>query len=667
MKKILTLIFLIFTLSGCETTTDPSRSDRGLTRLKPSSTTPTKFSQHALVIGNAGYDYAKLRNTINDATDIAKTLREIGFQVTLKTNLNQRDMDNAIRQFGQRLSKNQGVGLFYFSGHGARAEGKNYLLPIDNSRIGSEMDLQYYAISANKVLKTMQKAINHINILILDACRDNPYRGVSKTINRGLARMDSPSGSIIAFATASGQTASDVSQNNRNGLFTSYLIKGLKRAYQTHQRIDDVFMAVSDAVTQESGGKQEPWQQDSLKKPFCFGGCPDERLRLAAAAKQKAEAQQQAQQSAEIERLKQENALLAQKIKLEQQALLAAEQSEVQAKEKAKRLEELARLKREKEERERKAEAIRQQRLKAERQAEEAKRLADEKRRQEQDSRPGKVFRDNLNRGGLSPEMVVIPEGRFQMGDIQGGGESDEKPLHWVSIKSFAMSKYEVTVREFRQFVNATGYKTEAEKGDGCYTYNNGSWNKVRNANWRNPNFSQNDNHPVVCISWNDAMAYTKWLSQQTGKQYSLPSEAQWEYAARAGTKTARYWGNDADDACRYANVHDKTSKTENGFSWTHHNCTDGYAKTAPVGHFKPNAFGLFDMLGNVWEWTCSQYESKYSGQEILGKNNAKNDTRLSLRGGDWVGKPARVRSADRNRRASTDRIGCVGFRLARL
>jgi len=122
-----------------------------------------------------------------------------------------------------------------------------------------------------------------------------------------------------------------------------------------------------------------------------------------------------------------------------------------------------------------------------------------------------------LQNGSLGPKMVWIPAGDFQMGDIQGGGGSNEKPVHKVSIKRFAMGQNEVTVGEFRQFVNATGYKTEAEKGDGCYVDKNGkgSWGYVKDANWRNPYFSQNDNHPVVCVSWNDAIAYAKCVIRQ--------------------------------------------------------------------------------------------------------------------------------------------------------
>jgi len=289
MNKILILFVLILFITGCETqTTTTSPSLRGVTRIKPTTPVPSSVSQHALVIGNSRYDYSQLRNTVNDATDIAQVLRTMDFQVTFKTNLNQRDMDNDIRDFGRRLSENQGVGLFYYSGHGARANGENYLIPIDNNRIGDERDLPYYAISANKILKTMQDARNHVNIIVLDACRDNPYKGIGKSANRGLARMESPSGSIIAFATTAGKIASDVSQNNRNGLYTSHLIGALKKAKQTNQRIDDMFMAVNEAVTRESGGAQEPWQQDSLKRPFCFGGC------------------QEAKENAEIVRLRRE-------------------------------------------------------------------------------------------------------------------------------------------------------------------------------------------------------------------------------------------------------------------------------------------------------------------------------------------------------------------------
>jgi formylglycine-generating enzyme required for sulfatase activity len=169
----------------------------------------------------------------------------------------------------------------------------------------------------------------------------------------------------------------------------------------------------------------------------------------------------------------------------------------------------------------------------------------------------------------------------------------------------------------------------------------------------------------VVCVSWNDAVAYTAWLSRETGQRYWLPTEAEWEYAARAGTTTARYWGDDPDQACAYANVADQTKGPE-GNSWTQkHECNDGYWSSAPVGRFRANAWRLNDMLGNVWEWTCSAYDKDYGGAEKECTNKDISTPR-SLRGGSWSFRPIGVRSADRTGNTPPYRDGNVGFRLAR-
>jgi len=266
----------------------------------------------------------------------------------------------------------------------------------------------------------------------------------------------------------------------------------------------------------------------------------------------------------------------------------------------------------------------------------------------------GRVFRDRLKDGSDGPEMGVISAGRFRMGDIQGGGSYDEQPVHSVSVEKFAMGRYEVTVAEFRRFVKATGYQTDAEKQGSCYSWANG-WEWVKGANWRNPGFSQKDTHPVVCVSWNDATAYTEWLSQQTGHTYRLPTEAQWEYAARAGTETKYWWGNTASH--EYANY----GKDQ---------CCEGLAKgkdrwiyTSPVGSFAPNPFGLYDTVGNVWEWTCSEHTNKYNGEE---QRCADGGSRLVLRGGSWGIKPRFVRAADRFNDSHVNRFGFVGFRIAK-
>ena len=163
----------------------------------------------------------------------------------------------------------------------------------------------------------------------------------------------------------------------------------------------------------------------------------------------------------------------------------------------------------------------------------------------------------------------------------------------------------------------------------------------------------------MSCVSWNDAVAYIEWLNGETGQNYRLPTESEWEYAARAGTVVARYWG-DNDAACEHANIADEKFWTP-GFV-----CEDGYQYVAPVGQFKANAWGLHDMLGNVWEWTCSEYDSDYGGgeSECASKNNAS--ARRVARGGSWGGRPRGVRSANRGRNTPDNRDNSLGFRLAR-
>ena len=252
----------------------------------------------------------------------------------------------------------------------------------------------------------------------------------------------------------------------------------------------------------------------------------------------------------------------------------------------------------------------------------------------------GTICQDRLKDGSLGPKMVWLPVGSFRMGDIQGEGRDNEKPVHTVTVDRFAMGQYEVTFAEYDKFAKATKIKKPDDE----------KWGR--------------GNRPVINISWQDATAYATWLSAQTGHTYRLPTEAQWEYAARAGTTTSRYWGNDPDKACEYANVYDKTSEKKKKFGWTHHKCTDDYVHTAPVGSFKPNKFGLYDMIGNVWEWTCSEYSKTYSDFKNECKNHAK-DRLFVLRGASWNNIPRYARSANRYR-CNAGNVG-TGMRLARI
>jgi len=277
----------------------------------------------------------------------------------------------------------------------------------------------------------------------------------------------------------------------------------------------------------------------------------------------------------------------------------------------------------------------------------------------------GETFRDCP----ACPEMVVIPAGTFRMGspDDEKGRASDEGPVHLVRIaEPFALAAREVTVGEFRAFVEAKGYRTEAEKGQGCVTWDGAKWAYDAKRTWRAPGFGQGADHPVVCVSWNDARAYLEWLSQEAKRTYRLPSEAEWEYAARAGSTTARYWGEGPDGACDFANVADETSKRQ--YNWAPiHQCDDGFVNTAPVGSFKANAFGLEDMLGNVWEWTKDCWNDAYRGAPSDGSAWTGGDCgRRVLRGGSWGGGPDDVRSASRGGFGGGDRDDITGFRPAR-
>ncbi len=263
------------------------------------------------------------------------------------------------------------------------------------------------------------------------------------------------------------------------------------------------------------------------------------------------------------------------------------------------------------------------------------------------------------------PLMVVIPAGSGEMGSPSSatGRSDDEEPVRVVHVAAFAISKDEVTRGQFATFVKQSKYKV----GDKCWTLESGTF-KERSGNWRETGYSQSDKHPVTCINWNDAQAYAKWLSRKTGKKYRLPTEAEWEYAARGNTSTARYWGETPEAACEYANVADQTAlaQIQGAPAWSIHKCTDGHAYTAPVGSFKANAFGLHDMLGNLLEWTEDSYHDSYKGAPVDGSVWPGDGAKRVLRGGSWNNSPQDVRAAMRDSKNPELRFSIFGFRVAR-
>ena len=255
-----------------------------------------------------------------------------------------------------------------------------------------------------------------------------------------------------------------------------------------------------------------------------------------------------------------------------------------------------------------------------------------------------------------------IPAGSFRMGDLSGNGDSDEKPVHNVTIpKPFAVGKYEVTRGEFATFVNATGYSASGS----CYYWNGRKWEKSSSHNWRTPGFSQSDRDPVVCVSWDNAKAYVRWLGREAGKDYRLLSEAEWEYIARAGSSSKYPFGNSESSLCGHGNGAD----TSTGFSWKNKSCSDGYGEqTAPVGSFKPNTFGVYDTVGNTRERLEDCWHDSYNGAPSDGKawTSDGDCSKRVIRGGSWGSKPRKLRSAERAWNSFDIRDDVIGFRVAR-
>ncbi len=290
-------------------------------------------------------------------------------------------------------------------------------------------------------------------------------------------------------------------------------------------------------------------------------------------------------------------------------------------------------------------------------------------------AKPGDIMREAPD----LPEMVLIPPGTYLRGvptaesQREGTNDDNARPIKSVTIQQpFWMGRYPVTWGEFAAFIDSTGHKMP----NVAWTYEpnaKGEWSngKRDNRNWRNPGFKQTERDPVVCVNHEDALAYIAWLNQRTNGGYRLPSEAEWEYAARAGTKTARYWGDGVEQAHLYANMADQSLRKHIGPAAAVRSFIDGddgYVFTSPVGSFRSNQFGLHDMLGNVWEWCADTWHASYEGAPTDGSAWVDGGSPgRELRGGSWRGGAGRVRAALCVGGDPVDRGSDVGFRCARV
>ena len=633
----------------------------------------------ALVIGNAAYEHVPpLVNPRNDAEDMAGLLRRLGFVVTEGLDLTDSAMKDRIRAFGRR-ARGAEVALVFYAGHGMQVGGVNYLLPVD-ARLADELDLDFEAVALDLVLRSMGTGTN---LVFLDACRDNPFSrgwaGAARSlVGRGLKRVEggSASGMFIAFATDPDSIAAD--GDGRNSPFTA----ALKRHIETPGlEINSLLTEVRNSVLTSTGNVQRPWSNSSLSAPFYFvsSAAPAARITSQAGRTTLDPAEEtwlQIRDTASVRTLERYLATYP-----NSRYRIAAEA----------RLEELARqpftvavrpssarvriLNAGGEYKDGMLLPAGNYRIEASAEGHETKVEVVSHGKSPTLHRlvlmpTDGVFRDCED----CPDMVVISPGVFRMGDLSGDGDENARPVREVRIARFAISKYEVTVAQFRRFVLATGYRTDAERNygnnaEGCETKEaktRSKWEFTAGRSWRNLEYDIEDEQPVVCVSWNDTKAYLEWLQNQLHLPYRLPSEAEWEYAARAGSETTYHFGNDEERLCMYGNVPDETPLF-NGNVWLNGAaCSDRALFPVLVGSYRANAFGLHDVVGNVEEWTADCWNESYRRATQDGKAWKAGKCSLRVyRGGSW-GSSMTLAAASRGNSGRAFRSMRRGFRVAR-
>ncbi|MBM3556169.1 MAG: hypothetical protein FJX47_11535 [Alphaproteobacteria bacterium] len=553
----------------------------------------------ALIIGNDAYKtLPALNNAVADARAMDRKLKEVGFQTILRTNAGRTEMGRAISEFGGRIGSPDTVGLVFYSGHGIQAFERNWLIPVD-AALESDVDLQTEALDAQRILSAMDEARNPLNILILDACRDNPLPRKGRSASRGLAVVSiAPRGSFIAYSASPNQKADDGNPGS-NGVYTSALLRALD---QPGLSIEQVFKQANGAVQRATGGRQVPWFNASIQGDFYFrpGAAGATPSPLAPAPVDPA-----AIELAFWDSIKGSSDV--------------ADFEEYLRKYPAGQFAGLARNKMRALKPELRTAAVTLPPPSRDTQARPVQPAVGT-----YPANPGRAFRDCPD----CPEMVIIPAGRFTMGSPtnEEGRFSSEPPQREVSLRSFALGKMEVTFAEY----------DACAAENVCPRANDQGWGR--------------GTRPVINVSWNDANSYAVWLSQKSGKTYRLPSESEWEYAARAGTTTRFSCGN--DDGCL------------NSIAW--YNANSGN-RTQPVGGKAPNAFGLHDMHGNVWEWVEDCFFEIDTRAPTDGRAmRFGNCDQRGRRGGSWGGVPVVARSALRNWNSTDGRRSDIGFRVAR-
>jgi len=578
---------------------------------------PQKF---ALVIGNSNYSgISKLANPVNDANDMAAALQSLGFTVDKVLDGDLEQMENAVTNLKRKLmgASRNSYGFFFYAGHGVQAsDGQNYLIPLQANNIQNETHLRVRAVPLQFVLDSLKEAGNELNMVVLDACRDNPF-GWNRSGTRGLSLVSNAPGSIVMYAAASGQKADDGS--GRNGLFTSHLLKNLKN---TGLSVYEVFDRTMGDVKNSTGGRQDP--ELSLR----FSGANSIYLGSRPTPNTPAPQPSATGGSVTVE------SEIAGEIFIDGQATgrrikaggsetihnVSTGNTEVWVKDSG-------------------GATIKAPTVMV---------------------RQGQTVTAVIERPAPA-NMVRIQGGTFTMGSPASEPErsSDEGPQRQVTVSGFYMGRTEVTQKEYQEITGT------------------------------NPSYFKGDNLPVEQVSWYDAVEYCNKRSQKEGltpayiinknqsdpnntnssdtvkwtvtwnrnaNGYRLPTEAEWEYACRAGTTAPFSTGNNITTS--QANY--------NGDNPYNNNAKGTYReKTTAVGSFAPNGWGLYDMHGNVWEWCWDWYGAYGSGSQTDPVGASSGSNRV-MRGGSWSHDGRLVRSAYRDYYTPSLRDYYLGFRLVR-
>jgi formylglycine-generating enzyme required for sulfatase activity len=550
----------------------------------------------ALVIGNGAYShFPRLANPKTEAIDMKNVLVELGFDVILVTDGTRIAIFDAIADFEYKLNKNGGLALFHYGGHGVQARGDNYLIPVD-SNIPDEMRLKSRAIDVSDIVGTMEASKSTTNIIILDACRDNPLPAASRSGNsRGLAKINAPENSLIIYSAEAGETA-------RDGIFTPTLLKYIKKPGLS---LRDIMMDVRRDVRNATGGEQRPGEYSMLEEEVFLAGTGSG----GTVTRKPGFQMNSVSYGSIIVNLAEKGTVYVDGVHMGSlYAGRSATLSDITT----------------------------------------GNHQIDIRYGSHSEQRSIQVnenktayatfnYKTPVETPQVNEDMVFVQGGTFQMGSTSGN--RFEKPIHSVTLSNFYIGKYEVTQGEYKALMGSN--PSYSGKGIG-------------------------DNYPVNKVNWNEAVEYCNVLSRKEGltpvysgsdttvscnfnaNGYRLPTEAEWEYAARGGKSSRNY---------NFAG----SNNLEN-IAWYEDNSG---SKNNPVGQKQPNELGLYDMTGNVWEWCWDWYVYYSSGSQSDPTGSSTGSSRIR-RGGGWANDASFSRTAFRGYAKPSSWGYNVGFRVVR-